>query len=146
MQASGLGIHGCLDSEELDQIELLDQMYRRRFKGCSPACDPDLLYFLGERMEYRRTWSAVSAVSNSRQSNECIVLHRASMQLVTGADRMAALGWPVSEATAMEMGASCVPSVDSKHAGTVAGSAMHLGNASLVLLIALACFGPRAAA
>ena len=64
---------------------------------------------------------------------------------MAGIDKLAALGWPVTPQTAQNMGTLPLPCRDTKRAAAVAGNAMHLGNAGVVLLTALACFGPAPA-
>ena len=60
--------------------------------------------------------------------------------LVT-ADKMSALGFPVSEDCARAMGVLQVPSLDPRRGAKVLGNSMHFPNATIVLFIALTCFG-----
>ena len=61
------------------------------------------------------------------------------MKAITPQDKLASLGWPVTEGTAREMGVSPMPTLDARRSSHMAGNSMHLGVASIVLLVALCC-------
>ena len=123
-------------------VRQLDMDYQKRF-GVPPPSDPDLFYFLGDRYEWSRTWTAGSkpkALPTFRK-NPGKYLHRSTMRAMTPTDKLAALGWPVTEGTAVEMGTSVMPSLDPARSACMAGNSMHLTVASIMLLLGLSCFG-----
>ena len=70
------------------------------------------------------------------------MMHRASLTIMSGADKLAALGWPVTACQAESMGCTPLACKDAKRSSAVAGNAMHLNNAAIVLLVGLVCFRP----
>ena len=59
------------------------------------------------------------------------------------ADKLASLGWPVTQSAAEEMGTKVLPSLDFRRADLMVGNSMHLTCVSTVMMTALACFGPN---
>ena len=131
-----------LNEREQHLVRQLDLDYQSRFSR-DPTTDPDLFYFMGDRYEFARTWSAVSRKIPTYRKNGALILQQSTMRFMTGMDKLASLGWPVTDTMALHMGTSTIPAVDSKRAITLAGNAMHLSNASTILLLALVCFGPK---
>ena len=129
-----------LNDREIAVIKHLDQEYRRRY--CEqPAANENLVYFLGDRVEWGKTWSAHSGKLPTFRRNKGFYVQRKGLKLLTPSDKLLALGWPVSMDTAASMQVPPLPSLDLKRADLMAGNAMHLGNSSVVLFIGLSCFG-----
>ena len=121
-------------------MEQLDRDYLARYQRL-PASDPDLVYFLGDRYEFSRTWSAPSNSLPTFRRNTGKFLHRQSLTFLCPQDKLAALGWPMTLGTANEMGTTPFPALDPHRADEMAGNSMHLTCAAVVLMLGLACFG-----
>ena len=108
----------------------------------SPAIsNQSLVYFLGDRFEFSKTWSAHSGRIPTYRKNSAKYLHRSSMQVYTGQDKLCSLGWPVNSKLARNMLTSPMPSIDPDRSDFLAGNSMHVANCSIVMLVALSCFG-----
>ena len=108
----------------------------------SPAIsNQSLVYFLGDRFEFSKTWSAHSGRMPTYRKNSAKYLHRSSMQVYTGQDKLCSLGWPVNSKLARNMLTSPMPSIDPDRSDFLAGNSMHVANCSIVMLVALSCFG-----
>ena len=129
-----------LNSRELTLVRQLDAEYMSRFKA-PPEIDENIVYFLGDRFEWSKTWSVTSGKTPTFRRNKGLYIQRSSMRAMTPADKLAALGWPTSLETAGSMGVSRVPILDVQRGDLMAGNAMHLSNSAVVLLIGLSCFG-----
>ena len=129
-----------LNQRERELVFKLDQDFRRIYK-MNPVVDRNLFYFLGDRYEFSRTWSAKSGKIPTYRLNQAKYLQRSSMQVMTGQDKLASLGWPVEECAAAELGTSVLPAMDSQRAHLLAGNSMHLTVSAIVLLVGTVCFG-----
>ena len=129
-----------MNDRERALVSALDQDYRRMFQGV-PSQDQDLFYYLGDNRNFSRTWSAKSGKIPTYRVNQAQYLQRATWKVLTGQDKLASLGWPVQPQLAEELGAAVLPSMDAKRSRLLAGNSMHLGVASVVLLVGLTCFG-----
>ena len=108
----------------------------------SPAIsNQSLVYFLEDRFEFSKTWSAHSGRIPTYRKNSAKYLHRSSMQVYTGQDKLCSLGWPVNSKLARNMLTSPMPSIDPDRSDFLAGNSMHVANCSIVMLVALSCFG-----
>ncbi|CAE7810994.1 unnamed protein product [Symbiodinium necroappetens] len=123
-------------------VQQLDADYLRMY-GRAPSQDVDLVYFLGDRYEFCRAWSAASRAIPTYRRNSARYLHRSSMTFLSSQDKLASLGWPVAPECAEEMGVEPFPCLDPKQADKMCGNSMHLGCAGIVLLVGLTCFGLR---
>lgn len=128
-----------LNERERQLVRQLDLDYAHKFQQ-DPATNENLIYFLGDRYEFSRTWSAVSNSIPTYRTNTGKYLARSRMVLST-VDKLASLGWPVSHEAARELGTTVFPALDVKRADVLAGNSMHLTCASVVLLLGLCCFG-----
>ena len=108
-----------------------------------PVFDDNLVYFLGDRFEFSKTWSAVSGRVPCYRRNTGKYLFRKPMKFLTSTDKLASLGWPVTAEVAAEMGTTVLPTLDILRADLLAGNSMRLSNATIILLTGLACFGKR---
>ena len=66
--------------------------------------------------------------------------HVKSQSWLTPKDRLACLGYPVTEQTATAMGVPVIPVKDRLRAGSVAGNSFHFATAACVQLVALSCY------
>ena len=62
---------------------------------------------------------------------------------MVGRERLLTLGFPVCPEAALAMGTPLLPVRDTQRASQIAGNCMHFGCVTVVLLLALTCFGPR---
>ena len=62
---------------------------------------------------------------------------------MVGRERLLTLGFPVCPEVALAMGTPLLPVRDTQRASQIAGNCMHFGCVTVVLLLALTCFGPR---
>lgn len=65
------------------------------------------------------------------------------MTFLTNQDKLASLGWPITDGIAHEMGTSAVPALDPKRCDVMVGNSMHLSVASIVLLVGATCYGSK---
>ena len=130
-----------LNERETQLVQLLDRDYAKELGG-DPSMDGNLIYFLGDRYEFSRTWSAKSHRVPTYRRNNGLFLHRQTMTFMTGTDKLASLGWPVTPETAKQMLTKVLPNMDSKRSSLIAGNSMHLSNVALVTMVALLCYGP----
>ena len=56
-------------------------------------------------------------------------------------DKLASLGWPVTQTLATNMLTTPMPSIDPEHSDFLCGNSMHVSNCAIVMLVALCCFG-----
>ncbi|CAJ1370407.1 unnamed protein product [Effrenium voratum] len=130
-----------LNDREKQVVRQLDSHYHHKFD--QPAReDQELFYFLGDRYEFSRTWSAVrpQALPTYRK-NAGKYLHRQSMTFLTSQEKLASLGWPVTAETASEAGTTPLPSLDALRSDMMAGNSMHLSCAGVILFCGMCCFG-----
>ena len=127
---------------EIGVMRDLDEKFQRE-RGCPPTENDDLIYYLGDNPSWAATWSAKSGKIPTYRRSSGLYLHRKSMKFLSGQDKMASLGWPVTSDLASHMGTNkAVPILDAARAHFLAGNAMHLSNVSLVLLVGLLAFKP----
>ena len=139
---NSINVRGLLTDRERFLIHQYDVAYRQQYNA-SPISDLSLVYFLGDRFEFSKTWSAHSGRIPTYRKNPAKYLHRSSMQVYTGQDKLCSLGWPVNSKLASNMLTTPMPSIDPDRSDFLAGNSMHLANSSIVLLVALCCFGYR---
>lgn len=129
-----------LNPREQHVVRCLDLDYCKRFKK-DPKSDLDLVYFVGDRVEWSRTWSAVSGAIPTYRKNPAKYVFRSEMVFLTQAEKLASLGWPVTVECAEAMGTSVFPHLDPKRGDLMVGNSMHLSCAGVVLMLGLTCFG-----
>ncbi len=123
-------------------MEQCDTVFRQRFRQ-EPDSVESLFYFLGDRFEWAITWSGVSKRLPCFRKNQAKYLHRPSMRFLSGQEKLCALGWPVNRPIANSMLTTPMPSVEGARSDFLAGNSMHVSNASVCLLLALVCWGPK---
>ena len=133
------GCHFMLNDRELGVVKQYDSAYRKRYKT-DPGNDKELIYFLGDNPSYSLTWSAHSKRIPCFRRNKGFYLKRSSWTIMTPGEKLTALGWPTLPELAKKMLCTPLQTLDSKRGELMAGNAMHLGNAAIVLAIGLACF------
>ena len=129
-----------LNERERNVVLEYDKKYMEKY-GQSPQSDETLIYFTGDRVEYSLTWSAHSGRIPTFRKTSAKFVHRQSMKLLTGQDKLGALAWPVTKSVASNLGTTVMPSIDPQRSDFLAGNSMHLANCSIVLLVGLSCFG-----
>ena len=135
-----LNLYYLLNKRERRQHHHLNHKYRKRF-GTSPESNDDLVFFLGDNVSYCVTWSAVNnRVPTFRRNGGFYWVPSLNRFLVT-ADKMSCLGFPVDRESARSMGVLPLPTLEPTRGASVLGNSMHFLNASIILLIALTCFG-----
>ena len=132
-----------LNQRERDLVRQLDVEFATHYHR-SPDDFDDLFYFLGDRFEWSKSWSASSGVLPCYRKNSAKYVQRSTMMALTPCDKLASLGWPVTPGTATQMLTTQMPSLDPKRSAHMAGNSMHLQVASIVLLVAFSCYGPKA--
>lgn len=128
-----------LNERERQLVRQLDADYYHRYSE-DPAGNPNLVYFLGDRYEFAKTWSAVSRAIPTYRKNTGKFLFRKEMVFLSHIDKLASLGWPMTPQCGMEMGTTPLPAMDPGRAHIMAGNSMHLTCAALVLLLGMVCF------
>jgi hypothetical protein len=105
--------------------------------GLPPEEDANAAFNLGDNPDNRLCWSAAGRIPAFRRSAGRVWFAREKRWL-TDSERLACLGFPVTESLARA--AKCPRlHMDSKQASHMAGNAWHVGNAGLVLTVALSC-------
>lgn len=131
-----------LTERERFLVHQLDSKFSTMYKR-SPENEESLMYFLGDRFEFAATWSASSGRIPTFRKNPARYLHRPSMKFLTGQEKLACLGWPVTRQIAQHMLTTPLPSTESARSDFLAGNSMHLGNCSIVMLVGLCSFKYR---
>lgn len=121
-------------------VDGLDREYARSGQTSLPSSNPDLVYFLGDSLKWK-CWSAKSKKLPTFRRNAGLFVRRSSMRLLTPQDKLAALGFPVSQELANAMLVNQFPCLDLERSASHVGNGMHLQNCAVVLLVGLSCFG-----
>lgn len=129
-----------LNERERQLVRQLDLYYKENWQE-RPDTNPQLVYFLGDRFEYSKTWSACSSALPTFRKNNAKFLHRASMSFYTDQEKLAALGWPVRSDIAEQMFVTPMHQLNSSRCGIMCGNSMHLSVAGIVFMAAACCFG-----
>ena len=138
----GASVEYLMLPREKRVVKELDKKYKKEH-GYPAKWNDDLIYYLGDNPAWAATWSAKSGKIPTYRRNSGLYLHRKSMKFLSGQDKMASLGWPVTNEIGSHMGTGkAVPILDAARAHFLAGNAMHLSNVSLVLLVGLVAFKP----
>ena len=131
-----------LNERESLLLYQLDTEYIRKF-GEEPSANPSLFYFMGDRFEWSKTWTATSGSLPTYRRNNAFLIYRPTLRLVAPAEKLASLGWPVTQACADAMFTKVLPSMDFQRCDHVVGNSMHLTCVATIMLVALSCFGPN---
>jgi len=131
-----------LNDRERFLIYQLDSTYKDRYQQ-DPCANPSLVYFVGDRFEFSCTWSAASGRIPTFRKNPAKFIHRQSLKIYTGQEKLAIMGWPVNGTLAQGMLTTTVPSLDPARSDFLAGNSMHVANCAIVMMVALSYFGYR---
>lgn len=134
-----LGVKKLLNKREKQAVAYLDHAYKQRAKQ-NPEFDPDLVYFLGDNPWNRIVWSAASGRLPTLRMNRGLMWIPHRSRWLTARERLASMGFPVTQAMAEAMGSMEIPIKDVQRASSAAGNAMHFGVAGLVQMVALASY------
>ena len=128
---------------ELQALREYEAQYMMRY-GTPAASDRDLVVFLADNPKSRLTWSACSKAIPTQRLNSATGKYWAPAlrRWLVGRERLAAMGWPVTEAACSAMSCPIIPTRDILRCSLLAGNAMHFNTVSLAQLLALGCFGP----
>jgi hypothetical protein len=80
-------------------VQCAKKVYKTRFKK-DPMKDPNLIVYLGDNFAARKTWSAISGRLPTMRMSGGKLWSISRRRWLTGREKMASLGFPVSEATA----------------------------------------------
>lgn len=138
-----LNFRYLLNQRESKALRFVKNLYKKRFQT-DPMKDEHLFAFLGDNPEKRLCWSATSRKVPTFRMNTGRMYHVPSDTWMTGRDKLACLGLPVSAGQALAMGVPILPVSDPQRASKVAGNSFHFSSVSVVALVALVCFTPTA--
>ena len=127
-----------LHERERGVIKQLCKDYKQRFK-LDPHKDPNFLIHLGDNPA-RRSWSAVSGRIPTLRKGGGLTWSVPLRRFLTGREKLATLGFPVTSTVAAAMNVPPVPVLDLKRCSLVAGNAMHLSCVGIVQLVALCSY------
>lgn len=128
-----------LNERELDGVHFVERKYRQKFNA-KAVSDPDLFVNLQDTPSRRLSWSAVSGHIPTFRTGGGKMYNLHKEVWMTPRDKLAALGFPVTPETAKSMGTPILPVCDGFRAAAIAGNSFHFASATVVQLIALACF------
>jgi hypothetical protein len=132
-----------LNTREKDACAALDAKFRLEFpERGNPKSDLDLVYFLGDSPSYK-TWSALSDAVPTFRANSGFFWFPAARRWLTPVDKLSCLTLPVTPDFAASLGTPMLGARDAKRAATMLGNSMHLLNAAIVQMVALACFAEQ---
>ena len=131
-------LRDLLTQREQTAVQKGAQMYKARFHK-DPTSDRNFMLHIGDNPEVRLCWSAVSRKVPTLRRASGKYWHYMSRRWLTGREKVATLGFPVSPGAALSMAVPILPVQDTKRAATLSGNCMHFGNILLVELVAWAC-------
>ena len=132
-----------LNQREAQGVKYAIARYKQRV-GPYPERDDDLIVFLGDTPANRLCWTATSRRIPTYRRNGGKMWHVRSKSWMSSRDKLASLGFPVTESMATSMGVPAIPIQDQLRASSVAGNSFHFATAACVQLIALCCFKVQA--
>ena len=129
-----------LNTREQQVVKELGDEYQRRHEK-APETDPDLMYHLGNSSTYR-CWSAASGRLPTLRRGGGLMWSPKYRRIMTGREKLASLGFPVTSDSASAMRVPEWPVTDAKRAGAIAGNCMHWNSVGVAQLVALCSFKP----
>ena len=131
-----------LTTREKESLQAYLKAYSQKFGD--PSADPDLVVFLGDNGSSWKTWSATSGQIPTFRRNAKTGLFWSPFlkRFMVAREKLATMGWPVSDCMATGMRCPIIPSHDVMRAADLAGNAMHFTTVATAQLLALTCFGP----
>jgi len=127
-----------LTERERKVIKTLNKDYRRRFSK-DPREDKELVYYLGDNAT-RKCWSGVSKKLPTLRMAGGLMWYVCENRFMTGREKLASLGFPITEKSAKMMGVTQLQVTDPKRCSKIAGNCMHWSCIGIVQLTALASF------
>ena len=88
-----------------------------------PSEQKDLFYFMGDRFEYCKSWTAASGDLPTFRKNSGKYIQRCTMRAMTPTGQIECLGMACNK---RQMGVTPMPSLDAARASHMAGNSMHL--------------------
>jgi hypothetical protein len=101
----------------------------------------DAIYHLGDDPDHRCVWTGAGRMPRFRRSMG-VLWHPATRTLVTGRERLAAMGWPIYDSLAARAGTSVpihVASMPTRQQSQAAGNSYHVALAGVFQFVSLAC-------
>ena len=138
---AGTSLEYLLHARERSALALYHTMWRSRF-GSVPEEVPWCLFFLGDNPSKRATWSA-NASMPSQRLNGGLLWSPGLKRMVTGKERLAAMGFPSFPRLAAAAGVTELAALSPAEATRACGNAMHVASVGLMLLVLLSCTAPR---
>ena len=127
-----------LTKREKEVLQKLKKDYKKRY-GEDPEKDPDLVIYLGDSAE-RRSWSAASGRIPTLRMSGGLMWGVQLSRFLTGREKLASLGIPVTSKIARKMRVKELPLTDIKRCSKIAGNCMHWSSIGVIQLIALVSF------
>lgn len=127
-----------LTKREKEVLQKLKKDYKKRY-GEDPEKDPDLVIYLGDSAE-RRSWSAASGRIPTLRMSGGLMWGVQLSRFLTGREKLATLGFPVTSKIARKMRVKVLPLTDIKRCSKIAGNCMHWSSIGVIQLIALVSF------
>ena len=128
-----------LNLREAKGVKYCIQRYKDKI-GSNPHNDDDLFIFLGDTPSKRLCWTAKSRKLPTYRRNGGKMYHVRSQSWLTPREKLASLGFPITQGTAMSMGVPVIGVKDGLRATSVAGNSFHFATAACVQLIVLSCY------
>ena len=119
-------------------IRILSDHYRK-VKKSPPEKDENLVMFLGDSAENRKTWSGTSGKVPTLRRNCGLMWLPAKRRWMTGKEKLASLAFPINQEAARSMGVIPIPVKDTRRASRIAGNALNFSSITVVQLVALCC-------
>ena len=126
-----------LNQREQNCVKVLKAMYEKK-TGKDPCKNKDLFFFLGDNPGNRLTWSFHGRLPTLRH-NKALLWSPVWNRWMTGREKLATLGFPVTDSVARAMGVPSLPVKDTHRAAMIAGNAMNWNSVGIVQLVALCC-------
>ena len=132
-----------LNAREKQQIRYATKYYKKCTGGKDVSRNKNILLYLGDNFKNRKIWSFRSGkIPTLRMSYGKMWSFHLKRWLV-GREKLASLGFPVTQETAESMGAPVVPVMDAKRASAIAGNCMAFPTVGVVQMIVLSCLAPQ---
>ena len=138
--ADDLPLDGLLLQREKNVLRTLCKAYRAR-TGTPAEQDRNLVIHLGDSVK-RKCWSANGKIPTFRTGSGKM-WSTSRHRWLTGREKMACLGLPVTNEVAAAMGVHCMPHADVQRCHHVCGNSFHLSSVAVVELVALLSFKLR---
>ena len=131
-------LRGLLNDRERGVIKTLSKLYQQKF-GKAAKDDRNLFIFVGDSAT-RKCWSGCSGRLPTFRRNGGKHWGVAHGRWLTPREKMATLGFPVSQQQCIAMGVPLLGISDTQRAAHIAGNSMNFSSVGVIELIALSCF------